>query len=204
MIIITPEIFLENLQSLVDHKNSVGVITLLKTTEEIYSEYSGRDNAEQIKYFIKDAIENFGIKYLLIIGDVDLVPMRKSDVTVLTSPIIWKGILTDLYYADIYDSNGDFSSWDSDGDDVFGKCRFDFRYGMGDIDIIDDVDLYPDLGVGRLPCSNEDEVNIIVNKIIRYETETNGNEWFNRIILMGGDTFASEYDNFIEGEWFLE
>jgi hypothetical protein len=204
MIIITPEIFVENLQSLIDHKNSVGVITFLKTTEEIYSEYSGRDYAEQIKYFIKDAIENFGIKYLLIIGDIDLVPMRKSDVTVFTGPTIWKGILTDLYYADIYDSNGDFSSWDSDGDDVYGKCRFDFRSGMGDIDIIDEVDLYPDVGVGRLPCSDKGEVNIVVDKIINYENETNGSEWFNNIILMGGDTFASEYDENIEGEWFLE
>jgi len=32
----------------------------LKTTESIYEEYSGVDKPEQIKYFIKDALENPG------------------------------------------------------------------------------------------------------------------------------------------------
>jgi len=50
MVIITPQIFSDTLQPLINHKNTVGVHTFIKTTEEIYSKYQGRDNAEQIKY----------------------------------------------------------------------------------------------------------------------------------------------------------
>lgn len=204
MIIITPELFVDTLQPLVDHKNTVGIRTLLITTTEIYSHYDGRDDAERIKYCIKNAIEEYGIHYVLLVGDVEFVPMRKSDVTVLTLTTIWKGILTDLYYADMYDRNGSFSSWDSDNDGVYGKCRFDFRSSRGDINVIDTVDLYPDVGVGRLPCSTTAEVQIVVDKIIQYETGTYGADWFKRILLMGGDTFASPNDNYYEGEYVEE
>jgi hypothetical protein len=204
MIIITPEIFLDSLEPLVDHKNNVGVKTFCKTTEEIYKKYDGRDKSEQIKYFIKDAVENFGINYVLLVGDIDLVPMRKSDVTVIAEMVIWNGILTDLYYADIYDSTGGFSNWNSNENGFFGECLIDIRSGVGDITIIDNVDLYPDVGVGRFPCSNEEEVNIISEKIIIYETETYGCEWFNRMILMSGDTSPEEDDIIFEGEWIHE
>jgi hypothetical protein len=204
MVIIAPEVFTAPLQPLLEHKNAVGIKTYLKTTEEIYNEYTGRDKPEQIKYFIKDAIETYGIHYVLLIGDVDRVPMRKSDVTVITQQLIWKGILTDLYYADIFTSDGGFSSWDSNGDNTFGECLFDFRPRKGTVNVIDEIDLYPDLGVGRIPCTSTEEVQIVGDKIITYETNTMGTDWFNRIILMGGDTTPGDDEACCEGEWFLE
>jgi len=50
MVIIAPSMFSAGLQELVDHKNSFGVNTMLKTTEDIYNGYSGVDKPEQIKY----------------------------------------------------------------------------------------------------------------------------------------------------------
>ncbi|MCJ7571196.1 MAG: C25 family cysteine peptidase, partial [Candidatus Thermoplasmatota archaeon] len=58
LLIITPEEFLENIQPLVDHKNNHNVLTKLITVEEING--IGRDKQEQIKYYIKDAIEDYG------------------------------------------------------------------------------------------------------------------------------------------------
>ena len=55
LVIIAPKVFANALQPLIDHKNSLGVSTYLKTTEDIYTEYQGVDKPEQIKYFIKDA-----------------------------------------------------------------------------------------------------------------------------------------------------
>jgi hypothetical protein len=52
MVIISPNEFSNELQPLIDHKKSVGINTFLKTTDDIYIEYNGRDEAEQIKYFI--------------------------------------------------------------------------------------------------------------------------------------------------------
>lgn len=192
MVIIAPELFSESLQSLTDHKNSVGIQTFLKTTEEIYDECEGRDEAEQIKYFIYESAENLNIRYVLLVGDVDTTPIRKTEVN-----HIWPAgdltqvddIITDLYYADIYDANGSFSSWDSNNDGVFSEYYlYNLGENPGEIDVIDEVDLYPDVGVGRIPCANVDELVIVINKIISYETQS-FTDWFDRLILAGSDGF---------------
>jgi len=68
MVIITPAKWESKLQALVDHKNDMGVVTTVKTVEDIYAEFDGRDEPEDIKLFIKDAIENWGIDYVLLFG----------------------------------------------------------------------------------------------------------------------------------------
>jgi hypothetical protein len=195
MVIIAPNKFSVNIQPLIDHKNSVGIQTFLKTTEDIYDEYQGRDQAEQIKYFIYDSVKNLGIKYVLLIGDIDLLPIRTSYVKY--GPI--EDVISDLYYSDVFDLNGSFCSWDSNENDLFGECNYIGNHGYE----IDNVDLYPDVGVGRIPCSYIDELENVIIKIITYETETYGCSWFKKIILMGGDTFP-QFTQVVEGEWELD
>ena len=55
MVIITTSEYKNIIQPLISHKNSLGINTLVNTTDEIYNEFDGRDNAEQIKYYIKDS-----------------------------------------------------------------------------------------------------------------------------------------------------
>jgi hypothetical protein len=203
LVIITSEDYSSLVKPLADHKSSKGIQTLIKTTGEIYDEYSGRDQAEQIKYFIKDMIETYGVLYFLFAGDTQIVPMRKCSNTVVTGVINWHEILSDLYYADIYDSNGGFSSWDTNNNEKYCECYYDFSKALFDSEIIDEVDLYPDVRVGRIPCGTIEDFNIVVDKIIHYETSINGNDWFNRIILMGGDT-TPDYESSFEGEWLHE
>jgi hypothetical protein len=197
-IIITPVDFSNELQPLLTHKEQHAIATKIVTLDDIYNSIyfpvQGRDNAEKIKYFIKDAIDSWDIKYVLLMGDTDKIPMRKSYAT----GTLWsfKFILTDLYYADIYDQNKNFSSWDSNNNSIFGEFAWDTAQNK--TEYIDDVDLYIDVGVGRLPVSNNREVKIVVNKIIQYETKSFGQQWFHRLILMGGDTFP--HIGGIEGE----
>jgi hypothetical protein len=193
MVIIAPSEYTTALQPLVDHKNSFGIDTTIKTTEAIFAEYDAYDEIEEIKYFIKDAIENWGVKYVLLVGSVDKLPIRTTWFTQKWYGHYWNhSILTELYYADIYDEFGDFCSWDSDGDGKYGEV---YRNCPGDDDF---VDLYPDVHIGRLACINVDEVNIVVDKIIYYETNTYWRSWFNNILLLGGDTFPFRGGN--EGE----
>ena len=196
MVIIAPKKWSRLLQPLIDHKNNVGVKTFLKTTESICRRpilggYEGRDDAEQIKYFIKDAIETYGIKYVLLVGGRVgqlyrwNVPVRYSNID---EGSFWeRSFLSDLYFADIYRYNDDtkeyeFDDWDSDGDGIFSEWRL---YEEPD----DIIDFNPDVYLGRLACRNRNEVKLLVNKIISYETNTFGKEWFKNIILVGGDTF---------------
>jgi len=188
LVIITPSEFYSNLQSLVDHKNSYEIETNLVTLEEIYRDFSGRDNAEKIKYFIKHAVEKWDTLYVLLVGDVKKLPIRT------TYASWWEAdILSDLYYGDIYDSEYQFCSWDANENNRFGEVDNSNRNRPPED--IDGVDLYADVHIGRLACTNQDEVDIAVNKIINYENKTYDQLWFKKIVLAGGDTFPPDLRN---------
>ncbi|KAA0004029.1 MAG: hypothetical protein FE048_00175 [Thermoplasmata archaeon] len=212
LVIIAPTEFSDGLQQLVSHKESHGMKTLLATLDDIYGSVyfpsHGRDGAEKIKYFIKDAIETWGIKYVLLVGGKKsfLTGNWGYDGPTKVNDNLWhvpvryaalddqaeKGYLSDLYFADIYDANGNFSSWDTNGDGVYGA--WSFKYGK------DVIDGYPDVYVGRLACRNTNELQTVVNKIITYESQPADPSWFNKMLLVGGDTFNSG-DGIYEGEY---
>ncbi len=173
LLVIAPEEFTEAVQPLLAHKNQYGVQTTLLTLEWIAEHATGRDLPEQIKYTIKDAIETDSISSVLLIGGVDALPIRQSNVE------LWhwnEEMITDLYYSDIYDATGGFSSWDTNNNNQFGEST-------------DQVDHYPDVHLGRLACASLDEVSTVVDKIIHYETDTYGSDWFDTMIFIGGNTF---------------
>ena len=193
MIIISPGDFSDELQPLIDFKNSSRV-TQLFTLDQIPA--VGRDKQEDIKYFIKQAIEELGITSVLLVGGNNEVPCRMAYVDEIRAIVMdEKCFISDLYYADIYDSAGDFSSWDTNGNDLFGE------YNLWESNPADEVDLYPDVYIGRLACTNESQVTTCVNKIITYETEeAYMQDWFTNLVLIGGDTFTEDAAGISEGE----
>lgn len=194
LLIISPNKFFGALEPLVEHKNNNNVSTILVSLKDVYEEEKllGRDKPEKIKLFIKDSIENYSIKYVLLVGYFRIIPVRyvyNSD----SEPFF----ISELYYADIYDQNGTFSSWDTDNNGIFGEWKGTEAQDK-------DIDLYPDVYVGRLACRNSLEVKIMVNKIITYETSAYGSDWFNHIVVCAGDTYYDGYYPFptpeFEGE----
>jgi len=215
MVIIAPSIFSDELQSLMTHKNRFGVETMLKTTESIYNEYEGFDKPEKIKYYIKDAIETLGIKYVMLVGGMTslIVGQSRDDQNQGTKdwhvPVRYTnnkesggtydpGFISDLYYADIYEEGGEFSSWDKDkngeSDGVFAYWRGLMTYSR------DEIDFYPDVYVGRLACRNENEVKTVVGKIIEYERLKHKSNWYENMILVGGDSHDDSGTDYLEGE----
>jgi len=188
LLIITPSIYNSTLIPLVEHKESHGIKTKVVVVDDIYQNSPGRDKPEKIKYFIKNAIEQWGIKYVLLIGDITQLPIRRTD-AYPWSNYHGVGLLTDLYYADIYNSNYEFCSWDGNNNNIFGEVKYNRVFPPRADSDLDDVDLYPDIAIGRIPCSTPSELSLIVNKIITYEEVTYNQLWFQRIILVGGDTF---------------
>jgi hypothetical protein len=201
LVIITPEQYVQTLNSFVNHKENLNLNPLVKTTDDITNQFQGRDEQEKIKYFIKHAIESYNTQYVLLIGDITQLPIRKTDAYPWGS-YHGSGILTDLYYSDIYDESYSFSSWDTNNNNVFGEVTFD-SFPPSPENIIDEVDLYPDVHIGRIPCSTIDELTVVLSKIITYEEITSYQNWFKRIILAGGDTFPLSKGsplNVFEGE----
>ena len=188
-VILTPTEFSSNLESLVTHKNDRGIPTKLVTLPEIYDGIyfpnQGRDNPEIIKYFIKDAIENWGTKSVMLVGGNEKFPTRQTHVYVSIEDDS-EPFVSDLYYADIYDYLGNFSSWDSNENNLFGEFNWTGKY--------DDVDLYPDVNIGRLACISTNQVTSCVNKIKTYEdTRAYTLPWFTNLVVIGGDTWVPYY-----------
>lgn len=185
LLVISPDEFTEALQPFVHHKNICNISTRLVTLQAI--DTKGRDKPEQIKYYIMEAIEKWGIKYVLLVGNRTKMPVRyvHPNLGNVTTPFI-----TDLYYADVFDAAGKFASWDSNNNSVFGE--------LNETTMIDQMDLYPDVYIGRLLACNVTEVNIAVNKIIDYEKYTPGKAWFNNLTVCGGNTHQMWKDLFFK------
>jgi hypothetical protein len=210
--IISPIKFENTLQPFITHKIDNGISTILKTTEDIYNEYQGVDEPEQIKYFIKDALEQWNIKYVLLVGGLKsmiyakpkddrnkgvsgwLVPVRYSNM-ICSGDI---GYPTDLYYADVYKEGGEFDDWDSDGDGIFAE--WSFQNSPPD----DVADLFPDVAIGRFACHNERGLHDVINKVINYETTTHGSDWFKRMTVYSGDGFLDQFDLNIQWDTNLQ
>lgn len=152
MLIISPSSLSSYAYQLANFKEKKGIKTKVAILENILRMERGSDDAEKIKYYIKKEIEENGIKYVILFGDADLLPVRyvKTD---MEEPSEFP---TDLYYADIYRGDGSFSSWDENGNGIYGERD-------------DGVDFIPDVYVGRLPVDNGNEASILIDKIVHFE-----------------------------------
>jgi len=199
LLILAPPKFASYLEPLVSHKNNFGISTRLVTLDDVYEEiyWHGRDEQEKIKYFVKDSIEKWGITHVLLVGGIKEqtsqwnLPARYSHVIPPDEQeYAEQSFISDLYYADIYDSKGNFTSWDSNDDNVFAVWNGTYR---------EEMDLYPDVYLGRIACRNSREVIILVNKIIKYEKDKCRDEWFKKLLLIAGDSY-NDTGHFNEGE----
>jgi hypothetical protein len=190
LLILAPQKFISHLQPLVDSKPLKTEIYSLQDVYRIMSDsLNGRDEQEQIKYFIKEAIEKWDITYVLLVGGRKRqtnnwhLPVRYSKVIPPDEQEYAEpSFISDLYYGDIYDGEGKFSSWDSNFDDEFSVWNETFK---------EEMDLYPDVYFGRLACRNIYEVKTIVQKIINYEQKPSDSSWFNNILLVAGDSYIN-------------
>jgi hypothetical protein len=214
LVIIAPVVFNSALDKLAAHKNDYGVKTFVKTTDEIYNEYSGVDKPEQIKLFIKDAMEKNNIKYVLLVGGLKNIFWNNPKENTNYGERFWHipvrynnfydnpehplsyekihdpGILSDLYYADVYGAGGQFDDWDPNGD------GFIAAWGRESENIENDtgIDFYPDVALGRLACRSVKEANDVVDKIINYEKSKADDSWFKKMISISGDGFMDQQD----------
>jgi hypothetical protein len=96
---------------------------------------------------------------------------------------------TDFYYADLT------GTWDNDGDGNWGEAPQDNSYGL------DEISWTPEVYVGRFPAGNANELEIMVNKTIKYESNPYIGDWMNRMLLAGGVSsyVPQEYESRLTG-----
>ncbi len=150
------------LQPLVDHRSTTHGSAELVTVQSITGSYPGRDTQERIRNFLKDAYENHGLVYALIVGDY-------GETTRLSSLQVGENVMdnvTDHYYADLD------GSWDLDGDGLFGERS-------------DGIDYFSDIYVGRFSTDIPSRVETMVRKTVDYETSAPAGQWRETAILIG-------------------
>lgn len=191
MLIITPNRpdFIDAVKPLMEWKNEKGVKTIILSN---FSLYEGVDDAEKIRNMIRSYYETENIRWVLLAGDAqnNLIPIRyvyNPDAIRFgegTNEIVGDDEYkpTDFYYADL---NG---TWDSDGDGKWGESPYDNAYGL------DEIAWDPEVYVGRFPANTANELAIMVNKTLKYESEPEVGDWMNRMLLAGGisDTIYKE------------
>jgi hypothetical protein len=151
-LIVTTEALVDAFQPLADWKTRRGVPTTIRTIEWIESRTRrGVDRAETLRNFLAEAYQLWGLEYVLLGGDSELLSPRYAFSTIYgggTTP-------ADLYLACL-DGN-----WNADHDQLWGEGG---PAGAGESDIL------PELAVGRAPVSTPADAQAFVQRVIDYET----------------------------------
>ena len=148
-VLITDDTLASAAQPLIDWRNDLGIPSTLVNLSYIYSNYGGVDNADKVRNFIVDAYNTWGIKYVGLGGDVDIIPPR----------YLWDSLtLSDYYYAGL-DGN-----WDCDGDGIYGESATSSDCH------VDEADWYVEVFVGRLSVEDAEMMSTLATKIINFES----------------------------------
>ncbi len=159
-LIITTDAFAASFQALADWKTQSGLPATVRTLSFIQQQYPGAsDDAERVRMFIRDAYSRWGTKWVLLGGDTDFIPERLAR----TSFYGGENIASDMYYSCL-DGN-----WNADGDSLYGEGFY------SSADPGDNVDLLPEVYVGRAPVNTLAEVQTFVTKTLQYEKTPLGN-----------------------------
>jgi hypothetical protein len=173
-VIITTTALASSVDPLVAWKESLGYAVDVVTTSWITANYTGADLPERIRNFLIANYLEWGIEYVLLVGDIYDIPMRLC----YPNPDDHTGYSeycppTDYYYAELT------SDWDSDGDGYPGE------YGQ------DNIDFIPEVAVGRLPFSNSALITSVCNKLVAFESDAT--DWKDNALLIGAmSNYANE------------
>jgi len=177
MLIVTSSALDSIFQTFADFKTDLGVTTVVRSLDWILANYpQGADPQETLRSFIREAFEMWGIRFVLLAGDTQLIPARYA----LSQFIYPEELLpSDLYYAAL---DGD---WNADGDEYFGESTYGGAEG-------DDVDLVADVFLGRIPVTNAENAQLIIDKIMAY-TEAPDLDYLTRATFLGEVLFPTDW-----------
>jgi len=180
-VIITQDSLASSASVLAEWEENKGKSVYVATTSWIDSSYSGYDLAEKMRNFLRDKYptDEWGILDVCLIGHYDDVPMRLCAQSTGYGPPE-----TDFYFSEL--SLPDSESWDADGDHQYGEDT-------------DPIDFHGEINVGRIPWSDPDIVEHIIQKSIAYEQ--NQDESFKKNILLIGTFFWADTDNAVLMEY---
>ena len=186
-LIITNDDMKDQFQILADYKTAQGIPSVVATREFIAANFrNGADIQETMRMYIREAYQKWGIEYVLLGGDSDILPARYVDNSFYPT-VGFTSIPVDLYFACL-DGN-----WNADGDSNFGEPAD--SPDPGDL-----VDFAEEVYIGRATVSSVAAAEVFINKIITYESADVTADWVNRVLFAGEVLFPEDYP---EGNYII-
>ncbi|MFH1101510.1 MAG: right-handed parallel beta-helix repeat-containing protein [Methanobacteriota archaeon] len=145
LLLITTNELKPGFQRLIQAHSREKIFTIVKTLgTDIPIGDSTNQTCENIRDYIRTIYNRYGIRYVLIGGDIDVIP----------APYLLNFVPSDFYYACL---DGPYNN---DHDSYWGEANDGTNGG--------DVDLMAEVYVGRASVGNLTEVGHFVNKTLRY------------------------------------
>jgi hypothetical protein len=170
--IVAPERFHGALEGYLAHKKKL-MPTELVSLETVLKSSPGVDDPERLKHHLYDAWRKRDLGYVLLVGDVDTLPVRYMVLDRVTPAAFdYAFYPSDLYYSDLARQDGSFDDWNARKDGFHAHYFGEVRGEKNKNDPInyDQVDYRPDVAVGRWPVSTEQEVRRLAAKSMAFET----------------------------------
>ena len=146
-VIITTEAFASQFAELATFESSRGLRARVVLLSQIAIDYPGTDEAEQIRNFILDAYANWQTEFVMLGGDLGVVPVRNLYVDA--------GGTIDAFPGDCYFEGLD-GSWNADGDDRWGE------FDNGEYDLVGEI------AVGRASIDDATQLTNWLHKNLMY------------------------------------
>lgn len=189
IIIPTSQTLLKQAQRLAEHhEDHDGLRVRIVPADELYNEFSsGTPDASAYKRYMKmlydrsDSSEN-APKSLLLFGDCAYDNRMLSSEFSSYSP---------YDYLLCHESENSFSELNCYVSDDFFTLLDDEEKLYNGYSFTG----YPDIGVGRFPCTTEAEAKILVDKTINYALNTDAGSWQNTIMFLGDDGNQNKHMN---------
>jgi hypothetical protein len=144
-VIVTTEAFAPGFDALAAFQSSRGLRARVVLLSSIAGDYPGVDLAEQLRAFVIDAYQNWQTDYVLLGGDLGVVPVRNLYVDA--------GGTIDAFPGDCYYEGLD-GTWNPDGDDRWGED--------GEFDLVGEI------AVGRASIDDETQLARWLHKNAMY------------------------------------
>ena len=181
LLVVATEPYIHAFDEYVTFYQARGLRTRVVDLSDIIANTEGRDNPEKLRNFIIQEYEENGIQMVNLAGDVPAIPYRGLYCHVDSgSGYDDDDIPADMYYACLD------GTWNDDNDNRWGEIGED--------------DLLPELGIGRMCFSNQNELNNMLHKAMAYQTEPVLGE-FRKVIMGGEHLFDNPMSN---GSQYLE
>ncbi len=180
LLVIAPQSHFGSLESFIQFKSArlaTELVSLESALEAAEPASPGADDAERLKSYLYSRWRTDGVKYVLLVGDADILPVRYMALDRVTTPAFdYAFYPSDLYYADLAKPDGSFESWNGAREDFHADYFGEVRGEKNKSDPInfDSIDYSPEVAVGRWPVSNPEQTSAVAAKTMRYERAIEG------------------------------